>query len=450
MNLKVSIIIRTFNEERWISRCLDSIQEQNYKNFEIIIVDNFSTDRTIDKVKKYKVKKIIKIKEFFPGKAINDGIKVSSGELIVCLSAHCIPKDNLWLKNFVEEIMSNKKFAAVYGRQEPMIFSSSSDKRDLLITFGLDRKIQIRDSFFHNANSIFKKEIWKQISFDEKTKNIEDRLWAQKIISKGYNIVYTPKSSVYHYHGIHQDNNKKRLNNVVKIIESNLKNYSPGRVDIKKLLIAAVIPTKGELQKYENKFKLEFTLQVIKKSNFIKKIFVSTDINKNAKVIKQLGAIPIIRNKIYSSKNINIEQVQKYVLNQIDKKFDLDLFFHFEETFPFRDYRMLDKMINVIVDQGFDSVIVAKRDPGWLWMEKSNKDLLRIDEGDKPREEKNCTYIGLKGVGLVTYPEFIRKGNLLGNKIGMFEIYNQISQIEVRNYDDYKFFYKYLKNYYKK
>jgi CMP-N-acetylneuraminic acid synthetase len=338
----------------------------------------------------------------------------------------------------------------VYGRQEPMIFSSSSDKRDLLITFGLDRKIQIRDSFFHNANSIFKKEIWKQISFDEKTKNIEDRLWAQKIINKGYNIVYTPKSSVYHYHGIHQDNNKKRLNNVVKIIEGNLKNYSPGRVDIKKLLIAAVIPTKGELQKYENKFKLEFTLQVIKKSNFIKKIFVSTDSNKNAKLIKQLGAIPIIRNKIYSSKNINIEQVQKYVLNQIDKKFDLDLFFHFEETFPFRDYRMLDKMINVIVDQGFDSVIAAKRDPGWLWMEKSNKDLLRIDEGDKPREEKNCTYIGLKGVGLVTYPEFIRKGNLLGNKIGMFEIYNQISQIEVRNYDDYKFFYKYLKNYNKK
>lgn len=107
-------------------------------------------------------------------------------------------------------------------------------------------------------------------------------------------------------------------------------------------------------------------------------------------------------------------------------------------------------MINVIVDQGFDSVIAAKRDPGWLWMEKSNKDLLRIDEGDKPREEKNCTYIGLKGVGLVTYPEFIRKGNLLGNKIGMFEIYNQISQIEVRNYDDYKFFYKYLKNYNKK
>lgn len=191
MNPKVSIIIRTFNEERWISRCLDSIQEQNYKNFEIIIVDNFSTDRTIDKVKKYKLKKIIKIKEFFPGKAINDGIKVSSGELIVCLSAHCIPKDNFWLKNFVEEIMSNKKFAAVYGRQEPMIFSSSSDKRDLLITFGLDRKIQIRDSFFHNANSIFKKEIWKQISFDEKTKNIEDRLWAQKIINKGYNIVYT-------------------------------------------------------------------------------------------------------------------------------------------------------------------------------------------------------------------------------------------------------------------
>lgn len=184
MNPKVSIIIRTFNEERWISRCLDSIQEQNYKNFEIIIVDNFSTDRTIDKVKKYKVKKIIKIKEFFPGKAINDGIKVSSGELIVCLSAHCIPKDNLWLKNFVEEIMSNKKFAAVYGRQEPMIFSSSSDKRDLLITFGLDRKIQIRDSFFHNANSIFKKKFGSKYLSMRKQKILRIGFGLKKLLTR--------------------------------------------------------------------------------------------------------------------------------------------------------------------------------------------------------------------------------------------------------------------------
>ena len=44
----VSIIIRTKNEERWIESCLKSIYEQNYKDFEVILIDNQSTDKFID------------------------------------------------------------------------------------------------------------------------------------------------------------------------------------------------------------------------------------------------------------------------------------------------------------------------------------------------------------------------------------------------------------------
>ena len=99
---KVSIIIRTKNEEQWIEMCIRKILEQSYKNIEIIIVDNNSTDKTLQKIIKYKIK-TIKIKKFLPGKAINLGIKKSKGEIIVCLSAHCIPVDKFWLKNLVKD-----------------------------------------------------------------------------------------------------------------------------------------------------------------------------------------------------------------------------------------------------------------------------------------------------------------------------------------------------------
>ena len=144
----VSIIIRTKNEERWITSCLKNIKKQTYKNYEIIIVDNFSDDKTVEKAKQFKISKVIKIKKFLPGKAINLGIKNSKGDYIVILSAHAIPTKNKWLENFVSAIEEDKKFAGVYGRQEPMSFSPASDKRDMLITFGLDRKYQIKDSFF--------------------------------------------------------------------------------------------------------------------------------------------------------------------------------------------------------------------------------------------------------------------------------------------------------------
>ena len=54
----VSIIIRTKNEEKWLEDCILSIYQQSYKNFEIVIVDNNSSDRTIDICKRHNLKVI--------------------------------------------------------------------------------------------------------------------------------------------------------------------------------------------------------------------------------------------------------------------------------------------------------------------------------------------------------------------------------------------------------
>ena len=107
----VSIIIRTKNEERWITPCLESIFNQTYKNLEVIIVDNCSSDKTIEKAKQYKISKILKIKNFLPGKAINLGIKNSKGEYAVILSAHAIPTNNTWLEKLVMAIEEDENFA---------------------------------------------------------------------------------------------------------------------------------------------------------------------------------------------------------------------------------------------------------------------------------------------------------------------------------------------------
>ena len=61
----VSIIIRIKNEERWINLCLDKIFSQTYKNFEIIIVDNYSNDKSLLKLRNYKIKNIWETRFFF-------------------------------------------------------------------------------------------------------------------------------------------------------------------------------------------------------------------------------------------------------------------------------------------------------------------------------------------------------------------------------------------------
>ena len=56
--------------------------------------------------------------------------------------------------------------------------------------------------------------------FNDQITNIEDRIWGQEMLNRGYKLLYEPEASVYHFHGIHQNGNPERLENVVKIIES--------------------------------------------------------------------------------------------------------------------------------------------------------------------------------------------------------------------------------------
>ena len=148
---EVSIIIRTKNEERWISHCLSMVFNQDFKDFEVILVDNASTDYTVEVAKRYPLARVVNIDKFLPGLALNEGIRASSGRIIVCLSGHCVPKATDWLSTLLANFTNDPALAGVYGRQLPVSFTDPIDKRDMLIVFGQDRRVQVKDYFFHKS-----------------------------------------------------------------------------------------------------------------------------------------------------------------------------------------------------------------------------------------------------------------------------------------------------------
>jgi glycosyltransferase involved in cell wall biosynthesis len=433
----ISIIIRTKNEEKWITSCLQAVFNQDYKDFEVIIVDNNSTDKTVMKAKLFDVK-VVYIDDYLPGKAINTGIRASKGDFIACLSAHCIPVNDSWLSNLLRNF-DNDKIAGVYGRQEPMSYSSDYDKRDLLITFGLDRKVQIKDSFFHNANSMIRREVWKKIPFDENISNIEDRIWAKEVLKAGYNIIYEPEASVYHYHGIHQDRDMERCSNVVRIIESLEKGARKNYIDAKKLNIVALIPMKGEVKYLGDRPLIEYTIEHALKSKYIKKVIVLADNSELAEVSRKAGAeIPFIRAKKYSADHVDLTTVLHYTLTKLEEELKIlpDIIAILEPTFPFRPVGLIDDLIEQLVSRGLDSVIPGTPEYGSCWTKKNNN-LERVDEGDIPRVLKTPIHIGLKGLGCVTYPDYVREKRVFGDNVGIFEIFDPFCAIEVR--DDISF-----------
>ena len=411
--------------------------KQDYKDFEVILVDNVSTDKTIEKALQFNITKVIACEDFRPGLALNMGIRESKGEYIVCLSGHCIPVNEKWLSNLMGNF-NDEEVAGAYGRQEPLAFTSDSDKRDLSIIFGLDRRTQKKDSFFHNANSMLRRKLWEEHPFDETLSNIEDRVWAETVLHKGYKIVYEPRASVYHYHGIYHQGNEERCANIVRILET-LKPETKKNdyLDIDKLNIIAVIPVKGENVFLGDKPLIGYTIEQALQSKYINRVLVSTDSPELAKLSEELGAsAPFLREESLSEDFVDAGKVLQYSMERMDDlKIFPDIIVYLEITFPFRTKQLIDDMVIQLVKNGFDSVLAVRRESRSIWSEKDGR-IERVDKGDIPRKYKEPCFIGLKGLCCVTHSEFVREGSLLGGRIGVYEVSNPYSHIEVRGKED--------------
>lgn len=97
-NSLASIIIPVFNEEKVIKDCLDSLQNQSYKNLEIILVDDGSTDHTLHIASQFKVQ-VFKQKHQGPGVARNLGVSMSRGQIVVFVDA-----DMVFDKDFIRDL----------------------------------------------------------------------------------------------------------------------------------------------------------------------------------------------------------------------------------------------------------------------------------------------------------------------------------------------------------
>ena len=118
-NIFFSIIIPTLNEENYIENIISSLEKQTYKNFEVIIVDNGSKDRTVEIIKKIQKKSLLKIilvfcKQRGISYARNYGVKYAKGEYIVFFDADGVVSKN-YLKNANNILIRNRNLKALSG-----------------------------------------------------------------------------------------------------------------------------------------------------------------------------------------------------------------------------------------------------------------------------------------------------------------------------------------------
>lgn len=216
--METSIIIRTKNEEKWLGSVLEKLSRQTYKNFEIIIVDSGSTDRTLEIAQKFKTR-IFKIKheDFSFPYALNFGCrKAEAKKYFVLLSAHSLPISNEWLEEGINSFTSDN----VMGIFGPMLALPDASVWEKIFysagTFLMKAKYPFKKCLIIKkpgmgvlgfTHSIIRRDLWEKYNFDENFGlGGEDAEWNRYWFKRSYVVVFNKKFVVRHSHGLNLKN----------------------------------------------------------------------------------------------------------------------------------------------------------------------------------------------------------------------------------------------------
>lgn len=212
----VSIVILNYNGKKDTLEFIKSLEKTEYPNYEIIVVDNGSTDNSVETIKrKYPYVKIVENKKNlgFAG-GMNSGIKKSRGEYIVTFDNDRCIFDKNWLSFLVETAESDEKIGAVI----PMLLDYKTKKiQNLgLVSTNFLSKIIIgphplrlnkedkgkfsRIIDIDAGNGLFKRKVLEKTGlFDEKMFiYFEETDLCYRIKKLGYRVVLQPKSKMWH------------------------------------------------------------------------------------------------------------------------------------------------------------------------------------------------------------------------------------------------------------
>ncbi len=205
-----SIIVPAYNAEKTIDRCISALLDQTIppEDYEVIVVDDGSTDNTAEIIKNYPVRYYYQ-KNSGPAAARNKGVYKSKSEIILFTDADCVPSEN-WIKEMVKPLKSTETAAVkgAYKTNQKEIVARFAQV-EFLERFKLLEKAETID-MIDTYSAAFKKNIFLQaggfdLSFP--VANNEDTELSYKLSKQGCKMVFNPEAVVFHLN--HPDSIKR-------------------------------------------------------------------------------------------------------------------------------------------------------------------------------------------------------------------------------------------------
>ena len=199
---KVSVVIPAYNAEKTLRRCLESALDQTYENYDVIVVDNHSTDKTKEMIEEFKAKdpRIHYVFEFVKGRgaARNVGIEKAECDIVAMTDSDCVvPED--WLERLIMPITEEGE-SAVMGSEKNSIknyWATNIQKANEKFLKRLTNGGYI--ALVDTKNFAIRTSIIKTIMFDSRFEAFEDYDFYLRLKSR-VRIRFVPSVIVEHTH----------------------------------------------------------------------------------------------------------------------------------------------------------------------------------------------------------------------------------------------------------
>ena len=441
-NFLVTVYITNFNYGKFIKQAIDSVLMQTEQSFELIIIDDGSTDNSKEIIEKYKDLKNIRI-VYQKNKGLNVtnniALRAARGKYIVRLDA-----DDYFSPNALELLLEKLESDSMLGMVFPDYFlvDTQGEVLERQKRHDFDNEVKLFDQAAHGACTMIRVQFLREIGGYDESFSCQDgyELWV-KFTSKFKVSNINEPLFYYRKHGKNLTSNEDRILDTRATINSKyVKKFN------KEIKSVAIIPVRGEGNDiYKLPFGshtlLEEKINQALESNFITKVIVTSP-DENIKQLindkyENLDKVSFFyRDKSKTRINVDLNSTLELIVKKF-KNLDFKAITILAIEFPFLKPSKIDDAINTMVLFDADSLI-SVRNTNKLLFRHNGRGMNPILGMEKfTKMEREMLYFHSGGISVSTRKNFEKNNKMLSGKVGHI-LLDQKSAFEINTEFDMK------------
>jgi glycosyltransferase involved in cell wall biosynthesis len=424
---KVSVYIPTYNCRKYLGEAIESVLNQTYQDFELIIVDDASTDNTLEFLEKYSKNPKIKIvrnkkNQGFIRSAIR-AINLSRGKYIFRLDADDYIDENT-LMILISILDKHPEIQLVFPD-----FFYINERGEIIEYFRkkkVKKEMKLLDLPPNSGGTLMRRSAYKKIGGYRDDIRAQDKydLWLKVVKEFKPSNVYNINLPLYYYrrHDTNISNETKRILKARQYIKKRfVKEKYKGKVPN----ILGIIPARARSRIYPDfptkklagKPLIYYPIRAMKEASWINKAVFTTEDNDLAKEAKKLGIDVLIRPEKFAKAGVSIEPTINYVVENLEKKekYSPEIVVVLYITSPLVTADHITEAVNTLLIFDADSVISVSENKKFQYRH-GEYGLKPLYEKRLIRYEKDLLFEET-GSLIVSKRKFISPKKILGKKI---------------------------------